>query len=73
MPENLTILHCCAISVTQKGGAVMDQKQAEKEIEYRIGKILLATMMAEGLISQSESDVAQCYLRRAEKQYSRQN
>lgn len=40
----------------------MDQKQAEKEIEYRIGKILLATMMAEGLISQSESDVAQCYL-----------
>ena len=49
----------------------MDQKQAEKEIEYRIGKIVLATMMAEGLISQSEYDAAQCYLGPAEKSDSR--
>lgn len=40
----------------------MDQKQSEKELQYRIGKIILATMMAEGLISQSEYDSARCHL-----------
>lgn len=29
----------------------MDKKQAEKEIDYRIGKIVLATLLAEGLIT----------------------
>ena len=29
----------------------MDKKQAEKEMDYRIGKIVLATLLAEGLIT----------------------
>ena len=29
----------------------MDKKQAEKEMDYRIGKIVLATLLVEGLIS----------------------
>ena len=29
----------------------MDKKQAEKEMDYRIGKIVLATLLAERLIT----------------------
>lgn len=29
----------------------MDKKQAEKEMDYRIGKIVLATLLAEGLVT----------------------
>ena len=29
----------------------MDKKQAEREMDYRIGKIILATLLAEGLIT----------------------
>ena len=34
-----------------KGDVSMDKKQAEKEMDYRIGKIVLATLLAEGLIT----------------------
>lgn len=40
----------------------MNRDQAEKEMDYRIGKIVLATMLAEELISQEEYDAVRCYL-----------
>lgn len=36
----------------------MDKKQTEKEMEYRLCKIALATLLAEGLISEEEYDAA---------------
>lgn len=36
----------------------MEKKQAEKEMDYRIGKIVLATMLSEGLLSNEEYDAA---------------
>lgn len=40
----------------------MDKKQGEKEMNYRIGKIVLATMLSEGLITEEEYEVARQYL-----------
>lgn len=40
----------------------MEKKQAEKEMDYRIGKIVLATMLSEGLLSNEEYDSAREYL-----------
>ena len=40
----------------------MEKKQAEKEMDYRIGKIVLATMLNEGLITKEEYEVARQYL-----------
>lgn len=36
----------------------MDKKQAEKEMDYRIGKIVLATLLVEGLITAEEYEAA---------------
>ena len=36
----------------------MDKKQAKKEIDYRIGKIVLATLLAEGLITAEVYEIA---------------
>ena len=36
----------------------MDKKQAEKEMDYRIGKIVLATLLAEGLITAEVYEIA---------------
>lgn len=36
----------------------MDKKQAEKEMDYRIGKIVLATLLAEGLITEEVYETA---------------
>ena len=40
----------------------MDKKQAEKEMDYRIGKIVLATLLAEGLITAEEYEAARQFL-----------
>lgn len=40
----------------------MEKKQAEKELDYRIGKIVLATMLSEGLLSNEEYDSAREHL-----------
>jgi len=39
------------MNIRQKGDVSVDKKQAEKEMDYRIGKIVLATLLVEGLIS----------------------
>lgn len=36
----------------------MDIKQAEKEMDYRIGKIVLSTLLAEGLITSEVYETA---------------
>lgn len=36
----------------------MDKRQAEKEMDYRIGKIVLVAMLDEGLISAEEYETA---------------
>jgi len=50
------------MSIRRKGDVSMEKKQAEKEIDYRIGKIVLATMLNEGLITEEEYEVARQYL-----------
>ena len=39
------------MNTRRKGGVSIDKKQPEKEMDYRIGKIVLATLLAEGLIT----------------------
>lgn len=40
----------------------MTKKQADRELDYRIGEIMLATMLAEGLITREEYETARRYL-----------
>lgn len=40
----------------------MTKKQADRELDYRIGEITLATMLTEGLITREEYETARRYL-----------
>jgi hypothetical protein len=40
----------------------MDKRQAVRELDYRIGKIVLATMLAKGVITADEYETARLYL-----------
>ena len=40
----------------------MNKKQADRELDYRIGEITLATMLAEGLITREEYEAARRHL-----------
>jgi membrane peptidoglycan carboxypeptidase len=40
----------------------MNKKQADRELDYRIGEIVLATMLAQGIITQKEYEDARRYL-----------
>jgi uncharacterized protein YqgQ len=40
----------------------MTKKQADRELDYRIGEITLATMLADGLITREEYEAARRYL-----------
>lgn len=50
------------MSIKRKEDVFMDKKQAEKEMDYRIGKIVLATMVHEELITKEEYEAVRQYL-----------
>ena len=49
---------CLSNEYQTKGDVSMDIKQAEKEMDYRIGKIVLSTLLAEGLITSEVYETA---------------